>query len=177
MNRTFALAVLVLAAALAAACAPQLRSNIAVFHSLPERTAEVPYAFMPLRDQDAAFENAVYRRSIKEELLRHGYRETPMDDASLVVAFSHSIDQDPGQAPPRQTDSGGDDAYSRKLWIYVMEKGSVSGDRMRVLYEGNVISFGSAPQLGNAMPFMIRALLREFPGTTGSLRKEYIAID
>ena len=177
MNRTFALTVLLLLAVVMTACAPQLRSNIAVYHSLPERSGDAAYAFMPLTDQRAEFENSAYRKSIKEELLRHGYREAPMDEASLVVAFSHSIDQDPGQAPLGQTSSGGEDAYSRKLWIYVMDKRSVSGNTMRVLYEGNVISFGSTGQLGNALPFMIRALLQEFPGTSGTLRTEYITID
>ena len=172
-----AIKALLLIAVLASSCAPRLRSNIAVYHSLPQRAEGAAYAFMTLTDQEAARENSVYRKSIKEELLRHGYREAPRDEASLVVAFSYSVDQDPGQGPRGREGEAGGDAYSRKLWIYVMDKRSANGDAMHVLYEGNVISFGSAAQLGKAMPFMIRALLQEFPGSSGSLRTEYIAVD
>lgn len=176
MNRMLAMTTSLLLSMVAAACAPQLRSNIAVFHSLPQQAANVPYAFMPLKDQDAAYENLAYRNGIKEELLRRGYRETTSEEASLVVAFSHSIDSDHVQ-PAGQAGAGEEQDYTRKLWVYIMEKGALNGDSMRVLYEGNVITFGTPSLLGSAVPSMIKELFRDFPGRSGTVRTEYITIN
>jgi hypothetical protein len=176
-NAACAAGVLLLIGLLAPSCAPQLRTNIAVYHSLPDRPEGALYAFAPITDQRSVLDNTDYRRSIKDELLHHGYREAPLDEVSLVVAFSHSMDHDQAGAPLGREGGEGRDAYSRKLWVYVMDKRSLSGDALRVLYEGNIISFGTSEQLRKAMPFMIRALLQDFPGANGTLRTEYITLD
>ncbi len=85
------LIVLVLASQLAS-CASLVRSNISVFHDLPEGFTGVTYATVPFKEQEGSLEHKYYEQTIKREFNARGFREVPLEQADTVIFFSYGID-------------------------------------------------------------------------------------
>ena len=200
-------------AGLLGGCGSFVKSNVAVFHKLPENQALTKYAFIPLKEQENSLEYETYQGLIRSELANHRYEEVEVEQADVIIEFSYGIDKGEEKLKSRPifgqtgvsssstsgtlstygnvgTYSGtttytptygiiGTSTYSRTeykrgLWLYIVDKKTVGADKLDVLYEGSVKSAGSSSQLAKVMPAMIKALFKEFPGKSGSTRRELI---
>ncbi len=73
-------------------CAGFVRSQIAVFHELPQGVAGTTYAMVPFKDQEGSLEHKTYEQAVRQELNAKGLRETPLEQAEVVVFLSYGID-------------------------------------------------------------------------------------
>jgi len=166
-----------LLAALAAlsGCGQGIRGTVTVYHTLPDSTALNRYAFIPMQDQDEGSENAVYKNIIRQELMNYRYMETDVPNAALLLSFSYGINE--GREAEKQGIflSSTYTEYRRGLWMFIYQKGA-AGEERKVVYEGNVMCAGTLLQVSMAMPEMIRALFRDFPGESGTTRKVFIQL-
>ena len=156
------------------ACGPNISAAITVHHTLPESTKLTQYAFVPLRDQETGIENADYRKVIRKELSKHHYLETDQNNASLFLSYSYGIGEGRIMPPSGMFDPAEYTEYRRGLWIFIYEKRLGELEDLKIVYEGSVVGAGPLMQVSNAMPAMIKALLQDFPGESGRLRKEFI---
>ena len=85
------LAMVLLASALSG-CAMFLRSQIAVFHDLPQGVAGTTYAMVPFKEQEGSLEYKAYEQAARLELNANGFRETTLEQAEVVVFLSYGID-------------------------------------------------------------------------------------
>jgi hypothetical protein len=67
-----------------------------------------------------------------------------------------------------------DTVYKRSLDLQIMDTASLSSGSPRKLYEAQVRSEGTSPQLARVMPYMIESLFKEFPGMSGAVRTHAI---
>jgi len=67
--------------------------------------------------------------------------------------------------------------YMSKVWLHIVDKQSLDTDRPRMLYKTNVTSEGSSSQIATVMPAIIKSIFNEFPGKSGSTRKEIVSIE
>jgi len=84
--------VILSAAILLNGCAGLIKSDIAVFHVLPDTPQPTSYAFIPLKDQEGSLEYETYKGLIRTELTKYQYTEVPIERAEVVVAFGYGID-------------------------------------------------------------------------------------
>ena len=192
-----------------------VRSDVAVFHQLPEVPVHTKYAFIPLKGQESSLEYATYQKLIRAELAAHKYEEVDTADAEVIVAFSYGIDSGKeklssvpifGQTGVSSLSTYGTIStygnygsysgtttytptygvvgsstvsgtqYGRGLWLYIVDKKTVGTEKLKMLYEGSVKSSGSSSQISKVMPAMVKALFKEFPGKSGSTRREIIPL-
>lgn len=83
--------VLVLMTLLLSGCT-MVQSDISVFHDLPSTAQVIKYAILPLKSQEGSLEHKSYEQLVKAELNKHGYIETPVGDAEMVVFLDYGID-------------------------------------------------------------------------------------
>jgi hypothetical protein len=69
-----------------------VRSDIAIFHELPQRSDPIKYAALPLKEQEGSLEHKAYERLVKTELNKRGFVETAVEDAEFVVFLNYGID-------------------------------------------------------------------------------------
>ncbi len=69
-----------------------VRSQIVVFHELPTEFAGITYAMVPFKEQEGSLEHKAYEQSVKQELNAKGFRESPLEQAAVVVFLSYGID-------------------------------------------------------------------------------------
>ena len=159
---------------LLAGCGERLKTTISVYHSLPDSLPRTNFAFVQLKEQASSNENVVYRERIRDALLKHRLVETDIDQATLLVSFSYSVDNGRERTTDGFFKTETFTEYRRGLWVYIFEKDPSSNGQAAMLYEGGALSAGESTQLGTAMPAMIKALFRDFPGRSGTRRIEYI---
>lgn len=85
------IAFIVLIASLATACST-VRSHISVFHELDAGVAGTTYALVPFKEQEGSLEYKTYEQAVKQELNAKGFRETPLEQAKVIVFISYGID-------------------------------------------------------------------------------------
>ena len=165
---------MLLATVLLSGCGPSIAATITVHHTLQDSSGPTRYALVPLKDQETGNENAAYRNAISRELARYRYLESDVPNASLLLSFSFGINEGRILPPAGFFDPAAYTEYRRGLWIFLYENTPERADELKIVYEGSVVSAGPLTEVSNAMPAMIRALFREFPGESGATRKEYI---
>ncbi len=69
-----------------------VRSQVVVFHDLPQGFAGTTYAMIPLKEQEHSLEHRSYENVVRQELDAKGFKETPSAEADLIVVFSYGID-------------------------------------------------------------------------------------
>ncbi len=67
-----------------------------------------------------------------------------------------------------------DTIYMRSLDLQIMDTTSLSSGSPKKLYEAQVRSEGTSPQLARVMPYMIESLFKEFPGMSRAVRSHSI---
>jgi len=155
-------------------CGQSISATISVYHTLPDSKAPTRYAFVTLKDQDQNSENAAYKNVIRRELMKHRYLETDVPNASLLLSFSYGINEGREAESQGIFHTSSYTEYRRGLWLFIFQKGAAGEEEKKVVYEGSVMCVGTLTQVSTAMPEMIRALFREFPGESGMKRKEFI---
>jgi len=73
-------------------CARLVRSQISVFHELPQGFAGTTYAAVPFKDQEGSLEHKAYEQAVRQELNAKGLQEAPMEQAEVVVFLFYGID-------------------------------------------------------------------------------------
>jgi hypothetical protein len=73
-------------------CAMFLRSQISIFHDLPQGFSGTTYAMVPFKEQEGSLEHKAYEQAVKQELNQKGFREATLEQAEMVVFLSYGID-------------------------------------------------------------------------------------
>lgn len=172
-----------------------LRSEVAVFHHLPEDLSGTTYVMIPFKEQEGRLQHKAYEEVVRQELNAKGFRETTLDQAQIVVFFAYGIDTGRrvvlsypiiGQTGV-EADGGPDSSpwptygvvgtrktaetqYTRVLRLDIVDKQALAEGNIKKLYEGRVVSSGFSGQLVEVLPEMVKALFEDFPGQSGSTR-------
>lgn len=88
--KQFLLAIYVLVAL--TGCAKHIKSDIAVFHELPDKLSGKRYSVLPFKEQEGNLEYKAYVRLLKQELQAKGLLEAPLDQSDIVVCMAYGID-------------------------------------------------------------------------------------
>jgi hypothetical protein len=155
-------------------CGQSISATISAYHTLPDSTTPTRYAFVTLKDQDENRENAAYKNIIRQELIKHRFLETDVKNASLLLSFSYGINEGREAESQELFHTSSYTEYRRGLWLFIFQKGAAGEEEKKVVYEGSVMCVGTLTQVSTAMPEMIRALFRDFPGESGMKRKVFI---
>lgn len=91
MKRIFYLSQLIFIISLFQGCT-LVKSDVAVFHQLPDTTKYQRYAFIPLKGQESSLEYATYQELIRAELAKHNFKEVDASKSDVIVAFNYGID-------------------------------------------------------------------------------------
>jgi len=196
-------------------CAGLVKSNVSVFHVLPEKAEPTKYAFLPVEGQRGSLEYESYKGLVRTELSKYQYEETSISEATVIIAFNYVIGDGKvkvssvptyGQTGVSSSTTYGTvstygnygtysgtttytptygvtgsqavsrTAYTRKVWLHIVDKASLESNEPKKLYEASVVSEGSSSQIAKVMPALIKAIFKKFPGKSGSTRKEIIPL-
>jgi len=69
-----------------------VKSDVAVFHQIPENATHLKYAFASLKKQEGSLEHATYQGLIRTELAAHNFEEIEESEADVIVVFNYGID-------------------------------------------------------------------------------------
>jgi len=69
-----------------------LRSQVTVFHQLPQDFSGTTYVMIPFKEQEGSLEHKAYEEAVRQELNAKGFRETTVDQAQVAVFLSYGID-------------------------------------------------------------------------------------
>lgn len=74
-------------------CAGFVKSDVAVFHQLPDSPTPTKYVFIPLEGQANSLEYKTYQALVRQKLSEHNFIEvTPEESPEVVIAFNYGID-------------------------------------------------------------------------------------
>ena len=74
-------------------CAGFIKSDVAVFHQLPETPSTTTYSFYPLEGQGHSLEYKSYQNQIRLKLQEYKFVEVPMEDKpEAIIAFNYGVD-------------------------------------------------------------------------------------
>lgn len=93
MKMIMTMLALTLSAIFLPGCAGFVRSDVSVFHQLPDTPIPKTYVFVPLKGQENSLEYRTYQELVRQQLNRYQYREvTGSEKPDAVIAFSYGID-------------------------------------------------------------------------------------
>jgi len=84
--------ILIILVSLLSGCGPLIRSDISVFHEIPQVFTGTTYAVVQFKEQEGSLEHKVYEQAVKRELNAKGLREASIVQAEVVVFLSYGID-------------------------------------------------------------------------------------
>lgn len=174
------------------ACASTVGSELTVFHEWPTAAGDRSFRMVRSEGQADSLAHANFERIVRDELIAAGFRET--SDPRFEVAFdygsreyhTHSVGYYP---PPYFTPyfgfgfggphtfmsfsaplswwayDRGERRYERRLSLTIRD---LAAQPPRRVYEATAINTGLSPDMTAALPYMVRALLVDFPGQSGS---------
>lgn len=196
--RLFKCAVLLLAGLLAACASPTIRNDVQSFHQWPAGSVERSYQLKRLPGQEGSLEHATYESLVRQELAAAGFREAA--NGRFVVTFDYAVQTrvtrvidppimvapsfwwGPGLYrsgwglsvgvpfgypwyPPIARDFT---SNVRTVRLFMNDQSSAGAARV---WEGTATSAGASNDLVVVLPYMVRALLTDFPGQSGSSRR------
>ncbi|WP_051258869.1 DUF4136 domain-containing protein [Chitinibacter tainanensis] len=68
------------------------------------------------------------------------------------------------------TGTSSDTVFTRYLNLDIVDIANSGDGKVRKVYEGKAISKGSSSQLAPVMPYMVKSVFEDFPGTSGSTK-------
>jgi len=184
-----------LAALVLAACASTVSSERTVFHEWPAAVGERSFRMVRAEGQADSLAHANFERIVRAELIAAGFEETP--NPRFEVGFSYGSHEfftrsaggyyyPPYFSPYVGFGYGGPHAflsfsaplswwaydrderrYERRLSLTMKD---LAAQPPRRVYEATAINTGLSPDMTSALPYMVRALLADFPGQSGSTR-------
>ncbi len=185
---------LLLVAVLAAGCQTYVSTDVTVFHQWPPGGAGRSYAFDPVAEQRGSLEYQAYADLIRQQLFGWGFAEKPVAQAELLLVFHANVDngktvtdshpeyvqrctpvynrrRDVYENYCAQEYAGSSvESYVRyrhELSLELRDGAAQRRNELRKLYEGRASADSGCPQLNAVMPYLVKALLREFPGSNG----------
>lgn len=178
-----------------AACQPVLRADVTRFYSLPPLTTGQSFAIAPDPVQASDLEFQHYTGLMGNALQSIGFRSAVADAANAdVVAVFHygnlgshtEIYSEPGPAwgrpgwwgwhgyPPEINSYT---LYSQYVDLVLFAGPSWRAGEPRVLFQGRAITDSSIHDLNRVMPYLIQALLQDFPGANGQTVRVVVPLD
>ncbi len=166
-------------------CTAYVVSNVSVLHRIDHKPLNYAFKLFDIQKISLAYE--AYQDLIRKELSEYQFKETSINKADVFIMFRYGMNDGreittsfpafvpvtPGGIKHVGGIVGSEDisetVFDRSLKLYIVEK-----DSMKPLYEASVKSSGSSSRLAAVMPFMIKALFKEFPGESGTNRHEEI---
>lgn len=73
-------------------CAGFIKTEVTVFHDLPEHPSHLKYSFFALKDQENNLEYLTYQKLIRSEFKAHRFIESDIEYADVIVLFGYAID-------------------------------------------------------------------------------------
>ncbi|MEZ5738204.1 MAG: DUF4136 domain-containing protein [Burkholderiaceae bacterium] len=178
-----------------AACALPIRNDVTVFHDWPAGLDQRSFRLVPRPELAQDLEYQTYRRIVREQLLAAGFVETavPVLDVSFTYdtrekrtrvierspAFSSSLYFGHGYSGGALAigvpltwgpyyDSHYDAyTYERELRLEMADRRTNPPVR---IYQATASNRGSEPARVEALPYLVQAVLRDFPGRSGIAR-------
>lgn len=180
------------------ACAnPVLRSDVLSFHQWPANATDRTYQLKRQAAQEGSLEHASYENLLRTELNAAGFKEGPNARFAVTVDYAqqvrvHRVHDAPAAVSPSVWWSGGMyrsgwglsagapigpgyssfgrdyPIYSRTVKLVIADQTADAAPRV---WEGTANSAGSIPELSGVLPYMLRALLADFPGQSGVTRR------
>ncbi|MFA7506058.1 MAG: DUF4136 domain-containing protein [Burkholderiaceae bacterium] len=181
------------AAMVLAACASTVGSERTVFHEWPGTVEERTFRMVRAEDQAESIAHANFERIVRAEFIAAGFRETP--DPRFEVGFDYRSREfftrtaggyyyPPYFTPYFGFGFGGPHAfmsfsaplswwaydrderrYERRLSLTIRD---LAAQPPRRVYEATAVNSGLSPDMTSVLPYMVRALLADFPGRSGS---------
>lgn len=183
-----------LAALVLAACASTVGSERTVFHEWPAQAADRSFRLIRGPGQADSLAHATFEPIVRAELIAAGFRETP--DPRFEIGFDYTVRPilvpgpraypGPYFMPYFGFGYGGRHSYlgfSMPLswWAYEGDERrfqrtlsltmrDLAAQPPRRVYEATAANMGLSPDMAAALPYMMRALLADFPGASGTIR-------
>ncbi|MCM5572322.1 DUF4136 domain-containing protein [Burkholderiaceae bacterium FT117] len=185
------------AAALLAACATPVSSDLTVFHEWPSQAPRT-YRFAATETQLDSLEHASYRQQMRGELARVGFTETAQAprfevrfDTAVAPRHERRLEYTQPYVQPwfwwgTWGRHGGVSIaapwpgyygpyaverdvswYEYRLRVEIRDLGAGG----RKVYEATAVAAGGAPSIAGAMPYLARAVFADFPGLSGVTRR------
>lgn len=197
MFRFAGLPALCLAATLAlAGCGPgMVSSNVLRFHTLPDHPEGRSFAVLPDDGQKGSLEFRSYAELVGGRLKALGWRPAASPaEAEVVVQMAYSVDngrvetwgtpvysfnemwrryygvQGAYPAPffePIGVDTRSTTIFTHRLELRMVEGAAFRGGDRTSLFEGRAVSERGERELFATMPYLVEALLADFPGRNG----------
>jgi hypothetical protein len=182
------------------ACASTVGSELTVFHEWPGN-GDRSFRMVRAEGQADSLAHANFERIVRDELVAAGFRETanPRFEVSFdytsrdYVAYAVGYYPPPYYAPYLGFGFGGPHAfmsfsaplswwaydraerrYERRLSLSMRDR---SVNPPRRVYEATAVNSGLSPDMTSALPYMVRALLADFPGQSGTTRWVDVPLD
>ena len=182
-----------------AGCASSFKADTTVFHQWPNHTSSpLGYRITPVGIAEKTLEREAHLQVVRQGLSGKGFRETLDGPLSWIVTYSSAethrlISGDPwvrssiwaggvfrsgGVVLGGSVPIGGVAAreviyWDRVLTLVLTE--TVAGEVKR-LYEGKASSLDAGRDALAALPYLLRALLEDFPGPSGVTREVSLPI-
>lgn len=183
------------------ACASTVGSELTVFHEWPSSNGDRSFRMVRGEGQADSLAHANFERIVRDELVAAGFTQTP--DPRFEVSFDYTgrdyVAYSPGYyAPPYYAPYfgfglGGPHAfmsfsapiswwaydraerrYERRLSLTIRDR---TANPPRRVYEATAVNSGLSPDMTSALPYMVRALLADFPGQSGATRWVDVPVD
>lgn len=179
------------------ACAERMQTQVSRFHTISAPPAGEKVLIEPADPARAGIEFAGYADLVGQELGQHGYQPAKGETPDIIARLAFEVVELPGAADGGSSTRiglgiggggrhlggglgtsfglGGSEpqsSYVRRLMVVMID--ADSGQR---IYEGRVESRGRNPDLAAVMPYLVEALFREFPGTSGETKMVKLDVD
>jgi hypothetical protein len=181
-----------------AGCTSTIRSDVTAFHQWDGALAGAGFAFERAPDQADSLEHQAYEGMVRDELVRLGLREAAAGQARLKVRMNYAVQardvvvredvadpfwHDPWWPYRRPFWPGPYWAqreytarlYDRSLSVAITDGSGKAGGRK--VFEATARSQGSIGQLPVVMPYLVRSLFLDFPGTSGKVREVRLPVE
>jgi hypothetical protein len=176
------------------ACASTFKAETTVFHRWPNHTSSLPgLKFAPATGAEQSLEREAYLQVIRQAMASKGFTEGA--EGRILVSFTYTSQESPrliagdpwftpsiwaggvfrsggvmlggsipvGAHPPREMMY-----FDRTLSLVLTE---TIGDESKRVYEGKAKSLDTGRNALAALPYLVRALLDDFPGPSGATRQ------
>jgi hypothetical protein len=177
-------------------CQPTFQAEVTRFYSLPPVPPGKSFAIAPDAAQAADLEFQHYAQMMSAALQGKGFRlATPgSEQADVVVALHYGTigsrtevmsEPAPGWGhpgwwgwrgyPPQQISSY--TFYSEFLDVALFDGQAWRNGERRSLYQGRVVGDSGVRDLNATMPYLIKALLQDFPGANGQTLRVSVPLE
>ncbi len=179
---------------LLAACQPVLNADVTRFYSLPPLAAGQSFAIAPDPGQAGDLEFQHYSVLVSDALLSKGFRSAaPQAAAADVVAVMHygnvgshtEIYSEPDPLWGRRGGWGwrgypeinSYTFYSQFVDLALFDGPAWRSGERRMLFQGRALADSGIHDLNVIMPYLVKALLQDFPGANGQTVRVVVPID